>query len=186
LALSSKLEALTLVPVENLTETQQFELLAIRNQPIIRESSYTQHIIAEDEHRDWLKKIGTDDRFDFFGVIFDQKIVGGAGIQREYTEAREAEWSFYLSEHAHGQGIGLALGVAAMNLFFSQFELERLLGEALSNNVSSLSFHEKLGFIVVGEKKRQLSEGGHEELVQIFAVTADQWINRRRELMSER
>jgi len=184
MSLSSTMSALVFVPVPELSDKQQFELLAIRNQQIIRESSYSSHVIAESEHLKWIEQLEADPAILFYAVCMEERIVGGVGLRKIDPIEKTADWSFYVSEHTHGQGVGLALGVRALDLFFNELQLRMVIGEALVSNPASLSYHEKLGFVETARQQHVVQPGGRAGEIAVFSLWADAWRVRREELLS--
>jgi len=173
--LAETLDALTFVPVPALEETQQFELLSIRNQQIIRESSYSSHVIANNEHLRWVEQLQTDPSLTFFAVTYKREIVGGVGLRNIDIKQQTAEWSFYVSETAIGQGIGLALGVGALDMFFGTLELKSVVGEALIANEASMAYHRKLGFQQISQQQHLVQPGNRMEDIAVFLLGSTKW-----------
>jgi len=173
---------MTLDPVPNLDAEQQFDLLAIRNQQLIRDSSYSTHIIDTEEHKRWIERLEKDPSISFYAVKLKGEIVGGVGLRNIDQANNMAEWSFYISEVAHGKGIGLALGVQALDLFFNTLHLKQVLGEALTSNSPSLAYHQKLGFSQTEVQQRRVQPGNLLTDIAVFSLSEPDWQVRRRQL----
>ncbi len=183
MTLKETMSAMSFEPVDHLTADQQFKLLAIRNQQIIRESSYSSHIIEDSEHLRWVERLKSDPSILFYAVLFQAEIVGGVGLRNINTTEQSAEWSFYVSKEAHGKGIGLALGVGALDLFFQTLCLKTIIGEALMDNPASLAYHEKLGFKRMSMQQHLVQPGNHIADIAVFRLEQDVWSLRRRDLL---
>lgn len=173
------LPSLLFRPIGDLSRDQQFELLAIRNQQIIRESSYSRHIIEDDEHLRWVEQIDAEPGRAFYAVFHGDQIVGGVGLRRIGKAHGKAEWSFYVSEATQGQGIGLALGVQALDLFFDELGLQEIIGEALADNEPSLGYHTKLGFEAVGRQQHMVQPENEMADIVIFSLSPTRWKSHR-------
>lgn len=182
MSLSDVLKSMSLMPVLDLGEKEQFRLLDIRNQPLIRESSYTTHIIGTDEHRAWLKKLEENEDAHFYAVYAQDKLVGGVGLQEKDRET--GEWSFYISQDAHGKGMGVGLAVHALDLFFDELSLKLITGEALSANAASVNFHLKLGFTKTNTANRKILPSQETVEVSCFNLDKTDWSAARTKLLS--
>ena len=49
----------------------------LRNEKDIRKNMFTSHLISEKEHSIWLKKIKSQSKEIFYGIYFEDQIVGG-------------------------------------------------------------------------------------------------------------
>jgi len=175
--LSDIMDALSFVSVPDLREEQQFELLSIRNQQIIRESSYSSHVIEDNEHLRWIEQLQTDPSLTFYAVLYDEEIVGGVGLRNIDAEKNTAEWSFYVSEGAAGRGIGLGLGIMALDLFFEELCLETVIGEALLANKASVTYHLKLGFREIAQQQHLVQPGNRMDDIAVFSLEKTDWQN---------
>jgi len=182
---SQTMEALAFIPVPELEMTQQFELLSIRNQQIIRESSYSSHVIEDNEHLRWIKRLQTDPTVLFYAVTHKNEIVGGVGLRNIDAKTKSAEWSFYVSQTAIGQGIGLALGVCALDIFFETLNLKHVIGEALIANAPSMAYHAKLGFLKIAQQQHLVLPGNHMADIAVFSVSREEWCVVRKKLCGE-
>jgi RimJ/RimL family protein N-acetyltransferase len=180
---SQVLNKLEFTPVPELATDQQFALLAIRNQQIVRESSYSSHIIEQVEHLRWVEKLQSDPSVLFYAVVFEGKIVGGVGLRCIDQQTASAEWSFYVAEAAQGKGIGLALGIGALDLFFGTLKLKQVIGEALLSNPASLSYHQKLGFDKTGVQQHLVQPRNIMADIAVFSLSASRWQACRDELL---
>ena len=175
MTLLETMHALAFVPVPELERAQQFELLSIRNQQIIRESSYSSHVIADSEHLRWIDQLQTDPSVTFYAVTFENDIVGGVGLRNIDPKNGTAEWSFYVSEAAAGQGIGLALGIRALDMFFDALQLRSVVGEALTANDASMAYHQKLGFQQISQQQHLVQPGNKMEDIAVFSLNSVDW-----------
>ncbi len=184
MGLRSTVAAMSLQPVEALDIAELLQLLEIRNQRVVRENSRDDHIIGRDEHIAWAEEVAQDTAQCFLAVLYQGKIVGGAGLRHIDPVAARAEWSFYLSRHEHGKGKGLALGVAALDHFFSEYQLFEIVGETLTHNAISQKVHLNLGFKLKSKRRREKgAEADFDEIIT-FGLTADAWRTRRAELFA--
>ena len=183
MTIASTIESLAFVPVSELQTAQQFELLSIRNQQIIRESSYSSHVIDDSEHLRWIERLQTDPTVLFYAVTYEDEIVGGVGLRNIDAAQKSAEWSFYVSEESVGRGIGLALGICALDMFFGPLQLERVIGEALLANAPSMAYHSKLGFEKTAQQQHLVMPGNHMADIAVFSIGVTNWPSVRKKLL---
>lgn len=184
MALAENIKSLSLCPVEQLDMAGRLALLDVRNQKVIRDNSYHTHVIQVEEHQAWIGDMEADPTMCFFAVSRNDQIIGGAGL-RGIDEAKgEAEWSFYLDQAEQGRGLGLALGVAALDQFFGAYDVTKIMGETLARNAASQNFHLKLGFEKVGQSRRPADEGARMEDIVIFGLDLPRWEAVRKRLLS--
>jgi|GEM_PF-4673223 len=176
---------LVLHDITLMSQDQQLELLAIRNQETIRESSYGSQIIQAAEHFAWIEKLASvpsGEILHFYAVSQEDVIVGGVGIRRGDVKG-DAVWSFYVSETEQGRGVGVALAVKALDHFFAEFSLKTVCGEALLSNAASIKYHEKLGFVEVGAKSVPAPLTGAALEAVILSLSVENWRSRRTRLL---
>lgn len=119
-------------------------VLAWRNHPDVRRYMYTQHEIAEDEHRRWFERAAQDP--DRHLLVFE-----AAGVAQGFVNFHRvaaggvADWGFYLAPDVP-RGTGHLLGRTALNYAFAEIGLHKVCGQALAYNERSIRFHHKLGF----------------------------------------
>ena len=148
-------------------------VLAWRNHPDVRRYMYTQHEIAEDEHRRWFERAAQDpDRhllvFEVAGVAqgfvnFHRVAAGGV-----------ADWGFYLAPDVP-RGTGHLLGRTALNYAFAEIGLHKVCGQAPAYNERSIRFHHKLGFSREGVLRDQHFDGQCYHDVVCFGLIAAEW-----------
>lgn len=173
---------LSLIPVETLSREDQLALLGIRNQRAIRESSFQPHIIAEAEHFSWIDDLRTNASCCFYAFCRGREIIGGVGLKNINPEEGRADWSFYLSEDAHGRGLGLTMAVMALDRFFNDYPVTHISGETLEGNLRSQRFHKKLGFEETGDVDREVRLKDCGPVIRVFVLNRDAWCVTRQQL----
>ena len=115
-----------------------------RNHENIRQYMYTKHEISEKEHSLWFEQAKKDENA--YLLIFEfKKLPMGFVSFKVDKNSLNADWGFYLSPDA-AKGTGQELGFSALNYAFSELSLNKVSGEVLEINQSSINFHFKLGF----------------------------------------
>jgi L-amino acid N-acyltransferase len=145
--------------IRNATADDLVAITALYNQYIAtRTTEWTEREHTVEGRRAWLdaKRSGDDpNRWPVLVAELDGVVVGVAsyGDFRDST-AREGnrftvEHSLHVAEAAHGQGVGRAL-LDALVEHARAAGLHTMMGSIDSENIESIAFHERLGFVEVG------------------------------------
>lgn len=128
------------------------QVLAWRNHPNVRRFMLTQHEISMPEHEQWFERAARDPNLKLLIASGGDSDFGFVSL-RITSEHHRAEWGFYIAPDAP-RGSGTRLGQAAVAHAFDDLGLHKLCGQALSFNLPSIRFHEKLGFQTEGLLKQ--------------------------------
>lgn len=149
-------------------------ILSWRNNEKVRRCMFTQHEISQKEHYDWFAKASLEETcrllivedmfFGPFGYVqFNHVALGGV-----------ADWGFYTSPEAP-KGSGIHLGKTALNYAFDELKLHKVCGQVIENNVSSIAFHQRLGFLQEGLLRDQRCISGKYHGLVCFGLLAYEW-----------
>lgn len=177
------LHVLELKPIIELPEATQLELLAIRKHPDVRQHMYTIHEISREEHLQWIERLRTDNRTEFYAVFKAGILVGAASLDNISTEHKRADWGFYIDPEARGERIGTALGIKVLDHAFKT--LVKLNGEVIDFNERSIAFHKKLGFKREGIRRDHIIRDGRHHDVVMLGINAEEWREQRVILLGE-
>ena len=86
---------------------------------------FTSHLISEKEHSIWLKKIKSQSKEIFYGIYFEDQIVGGLGL-KDILKKKQAYWSFYISNKNKVSGLGALVEYKALNFFFKFYRFSKI------------------------------------------------------------
>lgn len=134
------------MPLRKVDESDLSMILDWRNSDEIRRSMYNQHIITTEEHTSWFYRVKDQEEVQCL-IYEDETLVpsGFVSFSKINTIHKSAHWGFYKAPGTKS-GTGTKLGIDALNYFFFEQKMEELIGEALCTNLSSIKFHQKLGF----------------------------------------
>lgn len=166
---------LTFKDITTLDEPEALEVLAIRNQPMVRKNMYTDHLINPDEHFGWIGRLKGASHTKFFAVLTDGKIIGGVSISGIDERHKRADWAFYLSEDCQGKGIGSALERQFVTMAFEKFGIEKLNCEVISFNDRVVKLHQKFGFQIEGTRREHVIRDGEKFDAVFLGITKDEW-----------
>lgn len=150
-------------------------ILSWRNHPSIRAVMHTQHVIPELEHLSWFRN-ATNNNDKKLLVCEDGRSPFGF-VQFSGFSSREGivDWGFYLSPEAK-RGSGKILGLLALEYIFELHGKNEVRAQVFDQNISSIQFHERLGF------KRELSNmsgklKGKEHSLIFFSLKKDEFLS---------
>lgn len=126
----------------SLSEKEQIDILSIRNQEYIREVSLNQKPIQIQEHLAWAKELIHDKNKMFYAIIFENKIIGGVNI---FNLQENPSWGIFFLENADIL-VKTITPIYFFEYLFSNFTLQTIHAQVLSQNINAISFNKNLGF----------------------------------------
>jgi UDP-4-amino-4,6-dideoxy-N-acetyl-beta-L-altrosamine N-acetyltransferase len=160
--------------VRLITEDDLPMVLAWRNSERIRNSSFGDHIISMQEHRNWFKSL---DNHKKVGLIFELygKPAGAVNFSGIDRHDNKCSWGFYLGEPGLPKGSGLLMGYHALDYLFNELKIRKLNSQVLAYNEGSIKYHKKLGFVEEGLLVQECLKNGRYEDVVVLAHFQDLW-----------
>ena len=148
-------------------------VLQWRNHIDIRRFMLTQHEIGLEEHTKWFDKVSVDPTRKLMIVEEEGEPLGFVQFSNVGIDS-VADWGFYVRPNAP-KGSGRKLGTAALNHAFQVWKLHKVCGQAIVENLASIAFHQRLGFIQEGVLREQSKVAGkHSDLV-CFGLLINEW-----------
>ncbi|MCC5792244.1 MAG: UDP-4-amino-4,6-dideoxy-N-acetyl-beta-L-altrosamine N-acetyltransferase [Legionellaceae bacterium] len=145
-------------------------VLQWRNHPFVRNNMLHQHEIAEAEHEQWFSKARLEP--DRYLLIFEDECVPMGFVNLEFIRKNGVvNWGFYKKYDA-AKGIGRAMGLCAINYALHEIGAQKIAGQVLSFNTSSLRYHLALGFQKEGVLRRQFFDGQVYHDIVVFGLLA--------------
>lgn len=86
------------------THEEAMAILPLRNAPAVRKNMYDPKIITTDEHLNWIKNLENRKDCCYWGIYWDDQLIGSIDLTRIDTEKMFAEWGFFIDEHHLGLG----------------------------------------------------------------------------------
>lgn len=125
-----------------------------RNRDEVRKFMYTRHLISENEHLEWWKRVNGST--DTIPLIFEYESVPMAFVSFSGIDSqnKNASWAFYLGPMAK-RGIGSLVELLAIQYAFQKLRLHKLKCEVLAINQSVIKLHKKFGFSEEGLFKEE-------------------------------
>jgi UDP-4-amino-4,6-dideoxy-N-acetyl-beta-L-altrosamine N-acetyltransferase len=140
---------------------------------------YSQHIITLKEHTSWFERIKDSEEVECFIYEDEDSVSSGfVSFSKINRYEKSAHWGFYKAPEAKS-GTGTNLGIDALNYFFFEKKMKKLIGEAISTNLGSIKFHQKLGFKKEGTLPNYYFTG--KEYIDIiqFIITFEDWKDKK-------
>jgi UDP-4-amino-4,6-dideoxy-N-acetyl-beta-L-altrosamine N-acetyltransferase len=130
--------------LNSMTEDDALMILSWRNHPDIAKFMLTQNEILVEEHLLWYQNAHKNTNNHLLIASENGQPFGFMNL-RVTPEHRRAEWGFYTSPGAP-KGCGTKMAKATIAYAFDELKLNKLYGQVLPFNTSSISLHNKLGF----------------------------------------
>ena len=160
-------------------------ILPWRNEKAVREASFNQHLITEEEHLAWFCALTEDNTRSCLLYSDDQNQPSGVVSFSEIDlHLESALWGFY-TKPSSPAGTGLCMLIAAADHAFNKLALHTIRAEVLVNNERSINLHHRLGFQQKGVLRTHQLKSGQETEVIGFKLTFADWQEKRRPLVTE-
>lgn len=151
----------------------------IRNEENVRKWMYSDHIITESEHINWLEGLSKDESNRVYAVVTESgETLGVVSINSINKIHERAEWAYYLTKNARS-GIGAILEYEIINFIFDNLNIKKLNCEVIEGNDSVISMHTKFGFQLEGFRKSNIIKSGERLGVHFLGITQEEWHAKR-------
>lgn len=151
----------------------QMEVRNWRNDENIRKYMVNDHIITEEEHKNWLKSLKEPNQNIFFLAYLNEKIIGVMSIINPNYVDKICSWGQYLNPKYLGLGLGFFVEYYFLNYIFDNFEFEKLNSEIFSNNIKNIKLHDNLGFVL--EAKNTITRGEEKTNMHYYSILKTDW-----------
>lgn len=127
-------------------------VLQWRNHSTIHENMFSQKKITVNQHRRWFE-ISVNDPSRKLLILELGGLPSGFVQFSGLRDGGVAEWGFYVAPGSE-RGTGRLLGISALRFGFETAQLSKVWSQVISNNISSIKFHKRLGFLEEGLLRR--------------------------------
>ena len=177
--------AIRFVPLLDQDPETRMKLLAVRNEDSVRRAMFTDHVISEDEHRQWMKGLQSDRSRRIWVILGeDGDVIGQVSLARLDRRHLTSDWAFFLSKSARG-GLGFAVEYAFLNFVFDVLGLAKLNCEVVEGNDAVVKLHGKFDFRHEGFRHSQLVKDDRRVGVHQLGLTRDDWAAARSRIEKE-
>lgn len=159
-------------------EEKDLELvLSWRNKDEIRHNMFTQEKIPWQQHMNWFENLKTSKDKDFQIFCLDGRPIGVVNFSEiDEHGKKQCMWGFYIGEDNAPAGSGLLLGYSGIEYAFGKYEIDRIVSEVLSFNVSSFNFHKRLFFAEKEVLHKKFSRDGEKFDICLFELDKKVWL----------
>jgi len=155
-------------------------VLSWRNQPAIREASQSDHLIQLDEHRAWYRRHSESSQARL--LVFESSGIPSGCVNFTDIKNGTTRWGFYLDPAQIQKGLGVKMGLMALDLAFSTLGVQEIHAEVLSSNQRGLRYHVRLGFREVSLERHAIRRGGSLIDLHRMILSSEVWSKARRDL----
>lgn len=158
-------------------------ILEWRNSDGIRSMMFTDHIISMDEHMAWYKKVEknlTKSQHLIFG--YQGIPLGQVNITDFDQRNKRCHWGFFIGATNAPRGSGMSMGYMALEYIFETMGMHKICSEALSDNVRSIQYQKKLGFLEEGYCVAHAVKQGNYHDVVCLGLLNKNWHNNKEKL----
>ena len=167
-----------LMPITDLDETKQLQILDIRNEDYIRRCMLTGNIITRCDHLSWIERLKTDRSQICFVIIDDDSnLWGSVNLKKIDNEHKTAELGFYRTQKSSEKGIMMASLSILINYSFDILGLEKIYSEVFEDNIKSINIHERLLFVKEGFLRSHIVKNKIRIGLHLFGLLKDDWQN---------
>lgn len=158
-------------------------LLAWRNTERIRNVMYSNHVITWQEHYEWFQRSQGEQYTNKHYVFLQGHTPLGVVNFTDITMIhKRLTWGFYIGAASAPKGSGVTMATLALDKAFEEFGMHKICGEVLLDNVKSINYHERLGFVREGVLKQHIFKDNHYVDVIVFGLFYEAWQKSRKTL----
>lgn len=157
-----------------MVDTDLLMVLEWRNHQDVQKFMYTSDKIFYEDHKDWFARSLQNP---MVHILIFEKDAAPLGFVKicEKTDGHIGEWGFYMAPAAP-RGNGFLLGQTALSYAFRNLKLHKLCGEVFADNLASIRFHKKLGFIQEGVAQNKHFDGKYYRDVAYYGLLYEDWL----------
>lgn len=159
-------------------------VLRWRNSDAVRRFMLNDHIITHEEHADWYQSISNDASCEWHIAEFWSNPVGVVYITDIRPQDGTCTWGMYLGDNMQNSGIGVLMGIHAIDRMVKHHKIRKIWGETLESNARLVLMHKRFGFEEEGVLRKHVRRGGTYEDVIITALLTSRWQEIRSEIVS--
>ncbi len=174
--LEKKFKSIIFENIKYSSEEDKFKILDIRNEEKIRKQMFNNYLISKIDHKNWLKNFDVTKKNFFYCIKYDDKIIGGLGLNLLDEAKFEFDWSFYITQKEKLLGLGTLTELKALDYFFDNYKIQSLFCYVFKKNKLVLKLHKKFGFIETNFKKKfNIPNYISNNDIVFLKINKDQW-----------
>ena len=160
-----------------ISKENQLKIRDIRNEENVRKWMYTEHLIKESEHLNWIEYLKSSDKQMVFSVLDENNIpLGVVSLNAIDKLHKKADWAYYLSSDARG-GLGSVLEYYFIDFIFNSLDIEKLNCEVIEGNDTVVKLHKKFIFKNEGFRESDLIKNNKRIGIHFLGLKKENWQN---------
>ena len=160
-----------------ISKENQLKIRDIRNEENVRKWMYTEHLIKESEHLNWIEYLKSSDKQMVFSVLDENNIpLGVVSLNSIDKLHKKADWAYYLSSDARG-GLGSVLEYYFIDFIFNSLDIEKLNCEVIEGNDTVVKLHKKFIFKNEGFRESDLIKNNKRIGIHFLGLKKENWQN---------
>ncbi len=164
-------------------QSDQDPVLAWRNQTHIRAVMFTDDIITPQQHAEWFARTLRRADVDYRILLYRDKPAGLANATNFNPKQKSCYWGFYLGEPDLPKGSGMIMGILMLKHIFKSHDIDTVYSEVFDFNTASLKLHDKLGFVTLADKTRNMLKNNNEHAVLTLTLDRKTWLRNQDQLI---
>jgi UDP-4-amino-4,6-dideoxy-N-acetyl-beta-L-altrosamine N-acetyltransferase len=170
--------------LRKITSLDLEKVLMWRNSDRVRHYMYNNRVIAWQEHCDWYESLKNRNDCDFQIFSFENHDIGIVSFSNIDLHHRRCNWGFYIGEDHTPKGMGTLMAYCGLEYAFDKYQLNKIIGEVLDFNKSSIAFHKQLCFKEEGVLKAYILRHETYYDVNLFGLLKRDWDNVKDKILS--
>ena len=135
--------------MRGIAEEDTNAIVVMRSNPDVYRFIVSSHQITEEEHLNWFRNsyLFNKSRIDWIAFDTANNLVGVFGVKRENENSLEAEVSYMLAPEQYGKGFAAEAVNRLIQFCKEEWNCTSVIAEIHNDNLDSIRFAERLGFI---------------------------------------
>lgn len=167
--------SLKLLKLREMTGDDLEMVRAWRNAAHVRRYMYNDHIISEEEHRDWFEQSSGNPAVDLIIAEYDNVPYGYITIYNIDPRHGTCAWAFYIGRENAPKGLGSFMEFATMERIVEMHKMRKIEIEILGFNERVIKMHKRFGYIEEGVFRQQKEKAGEYHDVHRMAMFTSDW-----------
>ena len=172
------------ITLRKISESDTPNIVKWRNSEAVKRNLYTQTILTEEQHINYLKtKVESGLCDQYIIVDFDNNDIGTVFIKNIDAENKKGEFGMFIGE-ASGRGKGYAKKAAfeMLEIAFGKLNLNRVYLTVMYDNIAAVKSYKAAGFVVEGILKEDFFRECDNKYIDIIlmGITRNMWFEQNK------
>ena len=165
-----------IVEILRVSQADKASLRQWRNEPEVTRWGYSNHVISENEHREWFDAMLTDSSKLYWKIVVDGIAVGAVFLTVISHQEKSCKWGMYLVDvDIRGKGVAQAACALSFRYAFSDLGMDVVKCEAFAQNESAIRLYESVGYVSTGVQVDAVKRGDESLSVVTLELTRESW-----------